>query len=190
MTQQLLLLMPIKVENITVRIIGKLQELDSVPVDTMNTISAKLDEKYKGSGLFIPVNIFGDDDKNIFMMELEKTLWKSLHEEILNNSLIPDRELTCLNRKIITIWKMPGVYEVKIRYDIESAELRGGEYLKGIIKKEIDENKLAYKCIIRNLERMENNKLFLKIMNLQREWLRRMDEQCKQQQSPIGWPDK
>lgn len=204
--QQLLLLMPNRTENIAVRIVGKLQELDSIPIDPSRLGPILSNEKYKGSGLFIPVNIFGDDEKNIFMMELERTLWKSLHEEILNNSLIPDRELICLNRKIITIWNMAGIsngiFEVKMRYDIESAELRGGEYLEDVIKREIDENKLAYKCLIRNLERIENknvpgapgapgvknNKLFLKIMDLRREWLRRIDEQGKSQRPPIGWP--
>ena len=205
--QQLLLLMPNRVENITVRIVGKLQELDSIPINTSSLGSRSgsilSNEKYKGSGLFIPVNIFGDDEKNIFMMELERTLWKSLHEEILNNSLTPDRELICLNRKIITIWNMAGIsngiFEVKMRYDIESAELRGEEHLEGVIKREIDENKLAYKCLIRNLERIENknvsgapgvknNKLFLKVMDLRREWLRRIDEQDKSQRPPIGWP--
>lgn len=189
--------MPNRVENITVRIIGKLQELDSVLTDSSRLGSILGNEKYKGSGLFIPINIFGDDEKNVFMMELESTLWKSLHEEMLNNSLIADKELICLNRKIITIWKIPGTYKIKIRYDIESAELRGGKYLEDIVKKEIDENKLAHICLIRNLERIENknvpgikdNKLFLKIMDLRREWLRRIDEQGKSQQPPIGWPD-
>jgi len=201
--------MPNNVENITVRIVGKLQELGPIPIDPSRLGSILSNEKYNGTGLFIPVNIFGDDEKNVFIMELERTLWKSLHEEILNNSLIPDRELICLNRKIITIWKMPGTYEVKMRYDIESAELRGGEYLEGVIKREIDENKLAYKCLIRNLERIEkrienknvpnvsnvpnvpgvkNNKLSLKIMDLRREWLRRTDEQGKSQRPPVGWP--
>ena len=92
-----------------------------------------------------------------------------------------------------------GIFEVKMRYDIESAELRGGEYFEDVIKREIDENKLAYKCLIRNLERIENknvsgapgvknNKLFLKVMDLRREWLRRIDEQDKSQRPPIGWP--
>lgn len=165
------LLLPGKAENVTIKII------ESPYMD--------------GDDICCNVYIWNDPDVD-FMMRLEEKLWKPLSDKIMDDYMLGDKtesdpDLTFLKGTIISIWgspnltldceyfghfgcrkhveDLPNIFEIKIRHDLEDAENIGGKLLENAIEKEIDNNRLSWRCIERNLSRT-GSKLFEKVKTL------------------------
>jgi|CXWL01.1.fsa_nt_gi hypothetical protein len=162
------LVMPEKGENITVKIIGKV-------------------EKTKGSDFYCPVRIWairGHRFDNIYKMKITKTLWNSLDDELImreefgelggddirdgdesgnENPYKIDEDLECIVGKILTISGVPDtsrtfknkygimepakMFKTNIREDLEYIEKIGGQEFIDVCEKERKNND---RCISTN----------------------------------------
>jgi len=165
------LLLPGKAENVTIKIVESPYMIE-------------------GDDICCNVYIWSDPDTRNFVMILEEKLWKPLCDAISSDYMLSDRiendpDLTFLKGTVISIWgcpnltldcqyfghfgcrkhieDLPNIFEVKIRHDLEDAEKIGGKLLENSIEKEIDNNRLSWKCIERNLSLVESSKLLEKV---------------------------
>ncbi len=171
------LVMPEKGENITIKIIGKV-------------------EKTKGNDFYCPVRIWairGHRFDNIYRMKITKTLWNSLDNELTireefgdfgggdlrddnENTYKIDEDLECIVGKILTIsgisdtsrnyknkygiMEPAKMFKVNIREDLEEIEKIGGQEFIDICEKERKNN---YKCIDINFTAIHTMKLLKEI---------------------------
>ncbi len=101
------LIMPRKLENITVKIVGKV-----------------IKSGEKKPRFHCPVYIWGDPKKNIFQLEITSTLWRSLDSELVSRYELGgdaneelDDDLEILIGKIITITGIPDINRAYITKD-------------------------------------------------------------------------
>lgn len=179
------LIMPDIGDNITVKIIGKIEKAG----------------KKEGSGdFYCPVRIWaiiGHKLDNIYKMKITKTLWNSLDDELAireefgelgggdikdndesgnENSYKVDEDLECIVGKIMTISGVPDtsriyknkygimepakMFKVTIREDFEEIEKIGGQEFIDVCKKERKNND---KCIDVNFMAIHTMKLLKEI---------------------------
>lgn len=156
-----LLIMPEKLEEITVKVI-------KAPYLVSNEV-------------YCDVRIWGDSNRNnIFRMKIGKTLWHSLHEELVMRFELGgdageeiDSDLECIVRKVITIRgypdinrayidkkgkaNSPKIFHVQLREDLEEAELEGGDTYLNAVKREIDRNRSCHKTITANMNKISQS---------------------------------
>lgn len=169
------IILPNKMENITVKIVG-------IPYVIGDDICCDVNI-WNSSGNFDKSKT---DKKRIFVMKMEEKIWKPLYKELLIDYLLKDKidndpDLTFLNGMIISIWgtpdldiygcvesevglldfgyfgcrknipDLPKMYVVKIRHDLEDAEHIGGKLLENAVEREVKNNRLSWKCVGRNI---------------------------------------
>lgn len=141
------LIMPKKLEAITIKIVGKVVKSGD-----------------KKPRFHCPVYIWGDPRKNIFQLEITSTMWSSLDSELTNRYELGgdaneelDDDLEILTGKIITITGVsditrayktkdgkldsPKKFRVEIREDLEEIDKRGeGDDYVRAVKKETYNN--------------------------------------------------
>lgn len=129
-----------------------------------------------GDDVFCDVRIWGDTNRdNIFRLKIGKTLWHSLHKELVmrfelggNAGEEIDSQLECIVRKVITIRAVPDIsrsyvdksgktdspkiFKVQLREDLEDVEIIGGSEYNEAVNRELINNRSCRNCVATNIE--------------------------------------
>lgn len=195
------LVMPEKGENITVKIIGKIE---------------KAGKKEDSSNFYCPIRIWairGHRFDNIYNMKITKTLWNSLDNELTireefgelgggdigngdeninENSYKIDEDLECIVGKIITIsgisdtsrsyankygvMEHPKMFKATIREDLEEIERIGGQEFIDACEKEMKNND---RCININFTSIHTMRLLKETSERKTYGIIKTDKKCK-----------
>lgn len=163
-----------------------------------------------GDNIYCDIRIFGDIKKNIFRMNISKTLWHSLYQKLVERFELGgdageeiDENLECITGKIMTIYAKPDmkrayvtkdggidspkIFGVEFREDLEELEKIGGDdYIDAVNK----ENRRSSECIKVNMNQTydeEIKRLEREIKKEKREEIAKQKEQKPLEEKSLGW---